>query len=175
MLGFCVAYQKVLKVKLSLFTHIDDGVGLDVVHVRVAEAQLLASPLGGADDAGGDGVLQGERAANSNHKLPWSQISWTTQRQHRKLFLFPYGHAHAHRETCQTGTYCAYSAQREKHQQWRAKKFRKETNRERGRRVQCLQNRASIWDMGVRIHTSALCVWVTELLFIKVFPLALWI
>lgn len=56
-------------------THVDDGVGLDVVYVGVTEAQLLAPPLGGADDAGGDGVLQGEGAANGNHKLPRSQVS----------------------------------------------------------------------------------------------------
>lgn len=54
---------------LSIFTHVDDGVRLDVVHVRVAEAQLLASPLGGADDPSGDSVLQGEWAAYGDHKL----------------------------------------------------------------------------------------------------------
>jgi len=57
-----------------LFTHVDDGVGLDVVHVRVAQAQLLASPLGGADDAGGDSVLEGERAADGDHKLAGPQV-----------------------------------------------------------------------------------------------------
>lgn len=62
-------YATVFSACLLMSTHVDDGVRLDVVHVRVAQTQLLASPLGGADNAGSDGVLQGERAANGDHKL----------------------------------------------------------------------------------------------------------
>lgn len=52
-----------------LCVHIDNGVSLDVVHVGVFDAQLLAVPLSCADDAGGDGVLQGEGATDGDHKL----------------------------------------------------------------------------------------------------------
>lgn len=68
-------------------THVDDGVRLDVVHVRVAEAQLFASPLGGADDAGGDGVLEGERAADGDHKLAGTKVRRPAEQQHRQLHL----------------------------------------------------------------------------------------
>lgn len=71
----------------SVFTHIDDGVCLDVVHVRVAESKLLAPPLGGADDAGGDSVLQGERAAYGDHKLTGTQVCWAAEQQHWQLDL----------------------------------------------------------------------------------------
>lgn len=71
----------------QLCTHVDDGVRLDVVHVGVAEAQLLASPLGGAHDARGDGVLQGERAAYGHHKLARAQVRRAAQQQHRQLHL----------------------------------------------------------------------------------------
>lgn len=70
--------------------HINYSVSLDVVHVGVFDAQLFAISLRGADDASGDGVLQRKGAANSNHKLPWSQISRTAQRQHGKLLLLPH-------------------------------------------------------------------------------------
>lgn len=60
-------------------THIDDCVCLNVVHVWVAETQLLAPPLGGADDTRGDGVLQGERATNGNHKLARAQVRWASK------------------------------------------------------------------------------------------------
>lgn len=69
------------------FTHVDDGVCLDVVHVGVAEAQLLAPPLGGADDAGGDGVLQGERASYGHHELTWTKARRVAEQQHRQLHL----------------------------------------------------------------------------------------
>lgn len=68
-------------------THVDDGVRLDVVHVRVAQAQLLASSLGGAHDAGGDGVLQREGAADGHHKLARSQVCRAAEQQHRQLHL----------------------------------------------------------------------------------------
>lgn len=55
-------------------TDIDDGVSLDVVHVSVLEAQLPAVTLGGADDAGGDGALQGERAPHRHHELARPQV-----------------------------------------------------------------------------------------------------
>ena len=38
-------------------SHVDDGVGLYVVHVRVSDAQLLAVPLGRAHYPRGNGVL----------------------------------------------------------------------------------------------------------------------
>lgn len=55
-------------------TDIDDGVGLDVVHVRVLKAQLQAVALGSADDAGGDCVLQRERASHRHHELTGAQV-----------------------------------------------------------------------------------------------------
>lgn len=68
-------------------SHVDDGVCLDVVHVRVPEAQLLAVSLGGADDAGGDGVLEGEGTADCDHELPGPQVSTVAQEQHWQLIL----------------------------------------------------------------------------------------
>lgn len=76
------------KVGSQLSTHVDDGVRLDVVHVGVAEAQFLASPLGGAHDARGDGVLQGERAADGHHELARAQVRRAAQQQHRQLHLW---------------------------------------------------------------------------------------
>lgn len=55
-------------------TDINDGVSLDVVHVRVLKAQLQAVTVGGADNAGGDSVLQGERASYRHHKLTGAQV-----------------------------------------------------------------------------------------------------
>ncbi len=55
-------------------TDINDGISLDVVHVRVLKAQLQAVTLGGADNASGDGVLQGERASYRHHKLTGAQV-----------------------------------------------------------------------------------------------------
>lgn len=68
-------------------THVDDGVRLDVVHVGVAEAQLLPSSLGGAHDASGDGVLQGEGAAYGHHKFAGPQVRRAAEQQHRQLHL----------------------------------------------------------------------------------------
>lgn len=70
-----------------LWPHVDDGVCLDVVHVRVPQAQLFAVSLGGADDAGGDGVLEGKRAADGDHKLPRSQVCAVAQEQQGQLCL----------------------------------------------------------------------------------------
>lgn len=70
----------------STGAHVDYGIRLDVADVRLY-AQLPAVSLGGADDARGDRVLQGKRAADRNHKFPWSQISWLAQSQHGKLLL----------------------------------------------------------------------------------------
>lgn len=67
--------------------HVDDGVRLDVVHVRVLKAQLPAPPLSGANDPGGDGVLEGERAADGHHELPWSQVRGAAEQKDRKLRL----------------------------------------------------------------------------------------
>lgn len=59
---------------LTELTHIDDGVSLDVVHVSLLKAQLPAVTLDGADDAGGDSVLQGERAPHRHHELTRPQV-----------------------------------------------------------------------------------------------------
>lgn len=58
----------------SSASYIDDGVSLNVLHVGVAKAELFASSLSGADDSCSNRILEGKRAANSNHKLPWSQV-----------------------------------------------------------------------------------------------------
>ena len=41
----------------SQYPHVDNSVCLDVVHIWIPEAQLLAISLSGADNAGGDSVL----------------------------------------------------------------------------------------------------------------------
>lgn len=71
----------------SFFIYIDDGIGLDVVHVGVAKAQLSAPSLSGADDSRSNRILEGKGAANSNHKLSRPQIRWAAQQKHRKLGL----------------------------------------------------------------------------------------
>lgn len=71
----------------TIFTYIDDGISLNVVHVRVAQAQLLASSLGGAHNSRGDCVLEGKWAADGDHKFPWPQVWWVAQQQYRKLSL----------------------------------------------------------------------------------------
>ena len=50
------------------------GICLDLVHVSVLEAQLQAVALGSADNAIGDGDLQGERASHCHQKLPGTQV-----------------------------------------------------------------------------------------------------
>ena len=70
-----------------LCPHIDNCVRLDVVHIGVPEAELLAVPLSGADNAGGDSVLEGKRAADSNHELPRPQVCTVAQKQYRQLAL----------------------------------------------------------------------------------------
>lgn len=55
-------------------TYIDDGICLDVVHVGVAEPQLLPPALRGADNARGHRVLEGKGTPNGHHKLPWPQV-----------------------------------------------------------------------------------------------------
>lgn len=71
----------------KIWAYVDDGVRLDVVHVRVAEAKLLAAALGGANDSRRHSVLEGEGAADGDHKLAGPQISRSAQQQHRKLRL----------------------------------------------------------------------------------------
>lgn len=68
-------------------THVDDGICLDIVHVRVPEAQLAAVPLGRAHDPRGHGVLQGEGAADGHHELAGPQVSRVAQQQRGELFL----------------------------------------------------------------------------------------
>lgn len=81
-----------------MWSYVDDGVCLDVVHVWVAETQLLAPPLGGADDTRGDGVLQGERAADGDHELAGPQVGRASQQQHGQLNLHTQGGAGQNRE-----------------------------------------------------------------------------
>lgn len=71
----------------GLKSHIDDGVSLNVVHVRVPDAELLAVSLCRAHDACSHSVLQSERAADGHHELSWAQVSWVAQRKNWKLFL----------------------------------------------------------------------------------------
>lgn len=54
----------------SSSTYVNDSVSLNVIHVRVAQAQLSSSSLSGTDNSSGNCVLEGKRAANSHHKLP---------------------------------------------------------------------------------------------------------
>lgn len=84
--------------------HINNSISLDVVHVWVLYAQLFAISLCSADDAGGDSVLQGERAANGNHKLSWPQISRTAQRQHAKFLLLQQAQNHSKNTSTQAKT-----------------------------------------------------------------------
>lgn len=55
-------------------SYIDDGISLNVVHVRVAEAQLSASSLSGADNSSSNCILEGKWAADGDHKLTRSQV-----------------------------------------------------------------------------------------------------
>lgn len=64
-----------LEVATELKSHIDDGISLNVVHVRVPDAELLAISLCRAHDACSHGVLQSERAADGHHKLTRAQVS----------------------------------------------------------------------------------------------------
>lgn len=55
-------------------TYIDSRISLDVVHVGVGQTELLAAPLGRADDARSDGVAEGKGAAHGHDKLPLPDI-----------------------------------------------------------------------------------------------------
>lgn len=68
-------------------TYIDDGISLDVVHVGVAEPQLLAPALRGADNARGHRVLQGKGTPNGHHKLPWPQVCRLTKQKNWQFTL----------------------------------------------------------------------------------------
>lgn len=46
------------QVKIFACVYVDDGVSLDVVHVRVAEPELFPSPLRSADDPRRHRVLE---------------------------------------------------------------------------------------------------------------------
>ena len=81
--GYCMC--------MYLCAHINNGISLDVVHVRILDAQLFAVSLCCADDTYGHGVLQGKGATDGNDKLTRSQIGRTAQRQHMKLLLLSYG------------------------------------------------------------------------------------
>lgn len=61
--------------------YVDSSIGLDVFHVGGGQAQLPAAALGRADDAGGDGVLQGEGAAHGHHKLALPHLRGAAQGQ----------------------------------------------------------------------------------------------
>lgn len=60
-------------------SYVDDGVSLDVVHVWVTETQFFSISLCGADNSCRHCVLQGKRAADSNHKLTRAQVCRVTQ------------------------------------------------------------------------------------------------
>lgn len=64
-----------LEMAFGLKSHIDDGVSLNVVHVRVPDAELLAISLCRAHDACSHSVLQSKWAADGHHKLTRAQIS----------------------------------------------------------------------------------------------------
>lgn len=53
----------------KIWAYVDDSVCLDIVHVGVAEAKLLAATLSGADDSRRHSVLEGKGASDGNHKL----------------------------------------------------------------------------------------------------------
>lgn len=69
--------------------HVDGCVRLDVLHVGVGEAQLLAAPLHRADDPRGDGVLQGQRAPHRHHKLPLADVAGAAEWQRGQGVLGP--------------------------------------------------------------------------------------
>jgi len=62
-------------------TYIDDGIRLNVVHIGVAEPQLLPSALRGADDPRCHCVLEGKWTSNGNHKLSRPQVSRLTKQK----------------------------------------------------------------------------------------------
>lgn len=63
----------------QVWAYIDDGIGLDVVHVWVLKAKLLATSLGSANNSCRHSVLEGEGAADGDHKLARPQTSWVAQ------------------------------------------------------------------------------------------------
>lgn len=70
-----------------LYSHVDNSIRLDVVHVRIPEAQLFAISLGSADNTSGDSVLEGKWAPDGNDKLSRPQISTVAQQQYRQFYL----------------------------------------------------------------------------------------
>lgn len=72
---------------LCALTDIHAGLSLNVVHVGVLEAQLQAAALGGADDAGGDGVLEGEGASHRHHQPPGAQVRRLAETKSRQWTL----------------------------------------------------------------------------------------
>lgn len=83
----CIKERKKASNHQARVSYIDNSISLNVVHVRVAKAQLSASSLSGADDPGGYCVLERKRAANGDHKLARSQVWRAPQQQNRKLCL----------------------------------------------------------------------------------------
>lgn len=83
----CIKERKKASNHQTRVSYIDNSISLNVVHVRVAKAQLSASSLSGADDPRGYCVLERKRAANGDHKLAWSQVWRAAQQQNRKLCL----------------------------------------------------------------------------------------
>lgn len=55
-------------------TYIDNGICLNVVHIGVAEPQLLPSTLSSTDDPCRHCVLQGKRTSNRHYKFSWPQV-----------------------------------------------------------------------------------------------------
>lgn len=68
--------------------YVDGSVGLDVLHVGGGQAQLAAAALRRADDARGDGVLQGKGAAHGHHELALPHLGRAAQGQRGQRVLW---------------------------------------------------------------------------------------
>lgn len=68
-------------------TYVDDGIGLNIIHIRVSQAQLFSSSLRGAHDPRGNCVLKGKWAADGNHEFSWSEVSRSPEQKYWKLIL----------------------------------------------------------------------------------------
>lgn len=67
--------------------YINNGICLDIIHIRVLQAELMAASVCRADDTSRYCVLKGKRASHSHHELPWSQVWWTAEQKHRQRSL----------------------------------------------------------------------------------------
>ena len=144
---------------VCVWAHINDSISLDVVHVWVHDAQLLAVSLGGADDAGGDSVLQSKGAANRHHKLPWPQISWAAQRQHRKVLLLPYRHTYIQSELSTTQQHeVTWTCREKKYKWWMRKGLLKRGRRREKKEEFKAYKTVQVFEIWVREYTHQRCV-----------------